>query len=83
MKSLLLKYAQPFKDLGDPPYWYDNKRSLNLYCDTSNQVRPFVECSDEVLSISTKTEAIRESDDSADWCLTLATKTFTQKESDD
>lgn len=83
MKSILLNYSKSMQTSGISPYKYDYSRNLNVYCDRNNRVHPFVECPDEILCISTKTEAIRESDDSYNWNITLATKTFTEKEADD
>lgn len=68
---------------GEAPFHYDYERCLNVYSDGEMVERPFVECPDKILCISTKTEVIREADDSANWNLLLGTKTFSEKEADD
>lgn len=83
MKSILLSYAKPMKLMGEPLYRYDYGEGLNVYSDKKKRIRPFIECPENILCISTKTEVINESDDTVNWGLALATKTFTESESDD
>ena len=62
MRSLLLSYAQTCAEEHEPAYFYDNKRDMNIYCHKGN-IMPFVETEENIVSLATKTESMRESDD--------------------
>ena len=64
-------------------YHYDNDAKLNVVKNEKGMVMPFVDLKDDKLCISTKTEALRESDDTANEMLLISTKTRAEMESDD
>ena len=65
------------------PYHYDNEAKLNVVADEKGMVKPFVDSKNNNPCISTKTEVIRESDDTASELLLISTKTRAEMESDD
>ena len=64
-------------------YHYDNDAKLNVITDKNGVVLPFVKSGQEQLCISTKTEVIREADDTVNELLLISTKTRQEMESDD
>ena len=83
MKSILLNYAQPIHQGYGHSYHYDQNAKLNVVSDEKGHLMPFVKSNIEQLCISTKTEALRESDDTANELLLISTKTRAEMESDD
>lgn len=83
MRSILLCYAQPMHRGYAHSYHYDNDAKLNVVRNEKGMVMPFVDSKDDKLCISTKTEALRESDDTANEMLLISTKTRAEMESDD
>lgn len=83
MKSILLNYAQPMHQGYGHSYHYDNEAKLNVVADGKGRVIPFVKSGIEQLCISTKTEVLREADDTANELLLISTKTRAEMESDD
>lgn len=83
MKSVLLNYAQPMHHGFDHSYHYDNDEKLNMITDEKGVTMPFVKSGIEQLCISTKTEMLREADDSYNEMLLISTKTRAEMESDD
>lgn len=83
MKSILLNYSQPMHQGHTHSYHYDRDAKLNVIKDKNGVVLPFVKSGMEQLCISTKTEAIRETDDTANELLLISTKTRQEMESDD
>lgn len=82
MKSALLNYAIPSHGDNMPDLVYDHETDMNLV-EVDEKKVPFIESSDKVVAITTKTEAMQEADDAFDEMLMLATKTFSEMESDD
>ena len=82
MTSVLLNYAVQGHDDDMPDMVYNHATDMNEVMVDDKRV-PFIESSDKIVAITTKTEAMRESDDAFDGMLMLATKTFAQQESDD
>lgn len=64
-------------------YHYDNDEKLNMITDEKGVTMPFVKSGIEQLCISTKTEMLREADDSYNEMLLISTKTRAEMESDD
>lgn len=83
MKSILLNYSQPMRQCSPHSYHYDNDENLNVITDDNGFVLPFVESGLEKLCINTKTEALKEADDTANELLLISTKTKQEMESDD
>ena len=83
MKSMLLKYAQPMHRGYSHSYHYDKDAMLNVVLDDKGEVVPFVKTNKDYLCISTKTEVLREADDTANELLLISTKTRAEMESDD
>jgi hypothetical protein len=83
MRSILLNYSQPMYQGYAHSYHYDNDAKLNVVRNEKGMVIPFVDSKDDKLCISTKTEALRESDDTASEMLLISTKTRAEMESDD
>lgn len=83
MKSLLLHYSQPMNKGYVHAYSYDNKAKLNVVRNDKGVEIPFVNSKLEKLCISTKTEVLREADDTANEMLLISTKTRAEMESDD
>lgn len=65
MKSLLLTFAKACVSQKVPKFFYDYKSDMNLYFN-DGKIIPLVEATEEIVCITTKTEAIRESDDTCD-----------------
>lgn len=83
MRSILLNYSQPMHHGYAHSYHYDYDAKLNVVKNEKGMVIPFVDSKDDKLCISTKTEALRESDDTANEMLLISTKTRAEMESDD
>lgn len=83
MKSILLNYSQPMHHGFGHTYHYDNDEKLNVITDEKGVSLPFVKSGIEQLCISTKTEVLREADDSYNEMLLISTKTRAEMESDD
>lgn len=79
MSSVILRYSQDMRPDITPSYRYD----LNMVQLSNGDKVPFVDSNKDYLCITTKTETIRESDDSFNEMLMISTKTFSQCESDD
>lgn len=65
MKSLLLTFAKTCISQRMPKFFYDYKSDMNLYFHNGTII-PLVEATEKIVCITTKTEAIRESDDTGD-----------------
>ncbi len=83
MKSLLLNYSQPMNKGYGHTFRYDHLAKLNVVCDEKGIEMPFVNSNLDNLCIVTKTETMREADDTANEMLLIATKTRSEMESDD
>lgn len=83
MKSLLLNYSQPMNKGCVHSYRYDHNAKLNVIRDSKGLEMPFVNSNLDKLCISTKTEVLREADDTANELLLISTKTRAEMESDD
>lgn len=83
MKSLLLNYSEPMHQGYSHSYHYDYDAKLNVVTAENGIELPFVKSGMEQLCISTKTEMLRESDDTANEMLLISTKTRSEMESDD
>lgn len=83
MKSLLLNYSQQMHQSYTHSYHYSNNAKINVIQDVNGEDIPFVDSKLEKLCISTKTEVLRESDDTANEMLLISTKTRAEMESDD
>ena len=83
MKSVLLNYSEPMHKGYAHAYHYDHNEKLNVINDTNGVTVPFVDSGLEKLCISTKTEVLREADDTANELLLISTKTRAEMESDD
>jgi len=83
MKSILLNYSEPMHQDRSHGFRYDNEAKLNVITDKNGIVVPFVKSGLDKLCISTKTEALREADDSRNELLLISTKTRAEMESDD
>lgn len=83
MRSILLNYSQPMHQDYAHSYHYDHDEKLNMVTDEGGLEMPFVDSKLEQLCISTKTEMLRESDDTANEMLLISTKTRQEMESDD
>ena len=64
-------------------YRYDHTAKLNVVRDGNGVEMPFVNSNLNKLCISTKTEVLRETDDTANELLLISTKTRAEMESDD
>ncbi len=83
MRPILLSYSQPMHGERSHSYHYDFEKKMNVIRGKDGMILPFVDSQLDELCISTKTEALRESDDSLNEMLLISTKTYTQMESDD
>lgn len=83
MKSILLSYSQPMHGNMLHSYRYDYDKKVNVIRGKDGVDLPFVESKLDELCIATKTEALREADDTANEMLLIGTKTLYQMESDD
>lgn len=83
MKSVLLNYSQQMHHCLGHSYHYDNVEKLNVITDEKGVTMPFVKSGIEQLCINTKTEMLREADDSYNEMLLISTKTRAEMESDD
>lgn len=83
LRPILLSYSQPMHAEKHHSYYYDFEKKMNVIRGKDGMILPFVDSQLDQLCISTKTEALRESDDSLNEMLLISTKTYTQMESDD
>lgn len=83
MKSVILKYAIPCSDQN---YFkgvvYDRERNMSVIFDGMKYV-PFIDADCANLSLVTKTEAYRETDDAGPLSIVFGTKTRAELERDD